>query len=160
MVFGKEEIEKACMFMEQHFAERIYLDQICRQVRLSKSTLLRSFTKSKRITPYCYLETIRINEAKKLLSNGVSPFDAAIRTDFSDQSHFTNYFTSFIGLTPGVYHEIFFEKDKGGEFNFLICHQNNHICGQLSKNKYLPISENLLQKQPVIWFSNAPRPKR
>ena len=111
----RQEIEKACMFMEQHFIERIYLDQICRQAGLSKSTLLRAFTKSKGITPYRYLETIRINEAKKLLSNGVSPLDAAIRTGFSDQSHFTNYFTSFIGLAPGVYREIFFEKDKGGE---------------------------------------------
>ena len=111
----RQEIEKACMFMEQHFAERIYLDQICHQVKLSKSTLLRAFTESKGITPYRYLETIRINEAKKLLSDGVSPLDAAIRTGFSDQSHFTNYFTSFIGLTPGVYREIFFEKDKGGE---------------------------------------------
>ena len=101
--------------MEQHFTERIYLDQICRQTGLSKSTLLRAFTKSKGITPYRYLETIRINEAKKLLSNGVSPLDAAIRTGFSDQSHFTNYFTSFIGLAPGVYREIFFEKDKDGE---------------------------------------------
>ncbi|MCI8726752.1 MAG: AraC family transcriptional regulator [Hungatella sp.] len=107
----RQEIEKACMFMKQHFAERIYLDQICRQASLSKSTLLRAFTKSKGITPYRYLETIRINEAKKLLSNGVSPLDAAIRTGFSDQSHFTNYFTSFIGLAPGVYREIFFEKD-------------------------------------------------
>lgn len=111
----RQEIEKACMFMEQHFTERIYLDQICRQAGLSKSTLLRAFTKSKGITPYRYLETIRINEAKKLLSNGVSPLDAAIKTGFSDQSHFTNYFTSFIGLAPGVYREIFFEKDKGGE---------------------------------------------
>ena len=111
----RQEIEKACMFMEQHFTERIYLDQICRQAGLSKSTLLRAFTKSKGITPYRYLETIRINEAKKLLSNGVSPLDTAIRTGFSDQSHFTNYFTSFIGLAPGVYREIFFEKDKGGE---------------------------------------------
>lgn len=110
-----QEIEKACMFMEQHFTERIYLDQICRQAGLSKSTLLRAFTKSKGITPYRYLETIRVNKAKKLLSNGVSPLDAAIRTGFSDQSHFTNYFTSFIGLAPGVYREIFFEKDKGGE---------------------------------------------
>ena len=111
----RQEIEKACMFMEQHFTERIYLDQICRQAGLSKSTLLRAFTKSKGITPYRYLETIRINEAKKLLSNGVSPLDAAIKTGFSDQSHFTNYFTSFIGLAPGVYREIFFEKEKGGE---------------------------------------------
>ena len=111
----RQEIEKACMFMEQHFTERIYLDQICRQASLSKSTLLRAFTKSKGITPYRYLETIRINEAKTLLSNGVSVLDAAIRTGFSDQSHFTNYFTSFIGLAPGVYREIFFEKDKDGE---------------------------------------------
>lgn len=111
----RQEIEKACMFMEQHFTERIYLDQICRHAGLSKSTLLRAFTRSKGITPYRYLETIRINEAKKLLSNGVSPLDAAIRTGFSDQSHFTNYFTSFIGLAPGVYREIFFEKDRGGE---------------------------------------------
>jgi AraC-like DNA-binding protein len=110
-----QEIEKACMFMEQHFTEHIYLDQICRQAGLSKSTLLRAFTKSKGITPYRYLETIRINEAKKLLSKGVSPLDAAIRTGFSDQSHFTNYFTSFIGLAPGVYREIFFEKNKDGE---------------------------------------------
>lgn len=43
----REEIEKACRYMEQHFAERIYLDQICRHAGLSKSTLLRAFTKSK-----------------------------------------------------------------------------------------------------------------
>lgn len=55
------------------------------------------------ITPYRYLETIRVNEAKKLLSNGVSVLDAAIRTGFFDQCHFTNYFTRFIGLAPGVY---------------------------------------------------------
>lgn len=75
----------------------------CGQTGLSKSTLLRAFTKSKGITPYRYLETIRVNEAKKLLSNGVSVLDAAIRTGFFDQCHFTNYFTRFIGLAPGVY---------------------------------------------------------
>ena len=111
----RKEIEKACKFIEQHFTERISLEQICRQAGVSKSMLLRAFTKSKGITPYRYLETIRINEAKKLLSNGVSVLDAAIETGFSDQSHFTNYFTSFIGLAPGVYREIFFEKEKGGE---------------------------------------------
>lgn len=111
----RQEIEKACRFMEQHFSERISLEQICRQIGLSKSTLLRAFTKSKGITPYRYLETIRINEAKKMLSDGVSPLETAIRTGFSDQSHFTNYFTSFIGIAPGVYREIFLEKDKGGE---------------------------------------------
>lgn len=109
----REEIEKACRFMEQHFAERIYLDQICRYAGLSKSTLLRAFTKSKGVTPYSYLENIRIGEAKKLLEQGFPPIEAALLTGFSDQSHFTNYFNRFIGLSPGVYREIFLAKSSG-----------------------------------------------
>lgn len=110
-----QEIERAGEFMQQHFSERIYLDQICRYSGLSKSTLLRAFTKSKGITPYRYLETIRINKAKQLLEKGILPIDAAIQTGFSDQSHFTNYFSSFIGLAPGVYREIFSERNKEGK---------------------------------------------
>lgn len=107
----RDEIEKACQFMETHFAERISLEQICRCAGLSKSTLLRAFTKSKGVTPYSYLENIRIGRAKKLLEKGVAPIDAALQTGFSDQSHFTNYFTRFIGLAPGVYREIFVMKE-------------------------------------------------
>ncbi|MCM1161461.1 MAG: AraC family transcriptional regulator [Roseburia sp.] len=110
----RQEIEKACEYMGKHFMERIYLDQICRCAGLSKSTLLRAFTKEKGVTPYRYLETIRINEAKKLLSEGIPPVAAAVRTGFSDQSHFTNYFNQFIGLAPGTYREIFLEKDEDG----------------------------------------------
>lgn len=109
----REEIEKACRFMEQHFAKRIYLAQICRYAGLSKSTLLRAFTKSKGVTPYSYLENIRIGEAKKLLEQGFPPIEAALRTGFSDQSHFTNYFNRFIGLSPGVYRDIFLAKSSG-----------------------------------------------
>lgn len=105
------EIEKACAFMEQHYAERICLDQICRCAGLSKSTLLRAFTKSKGVTPYSYLKNIRIGAAKKLLEQGAPPIDAALQTGFSDQSHFTNYFSRYIGLAPGVYREIFLAKD-------------------------------------------------
>ncbi|MCM1127871.1 MAG: AraC family transcriptional regulator [Lachnospiraceae bacterium] len=107
----RQEIEKACEYMSEHFMEHIYLDQICRYAGLSKSTLLRAFTKEKGVTPYRYLETIRINEAKKLLSEGIPPVEAGIRTGFSDQSHFTNYFNQFIGLAPGAYREIFSDKD-------------------------------------------------
>ena len=35
------------------------------------------------------------------------PAEAALRTGFSDQRHFTNFFTRFIGLSPGTYREIF-----------------------------------------------------
>lgn len=60
------------------------------------------------------METIRINEAKKLLEKGITPIVAAMQTGFSDQSHFTNYFNRFIGLTPGIYRDIFQNKNTGG----------------------------------------------
>lgn len=108
----RDEIEKACVFIEQHYMDKIYLDEISRCAGLSKSTLLRAFTKSKGVSPYRYLAAIRINEAKKLLEKGISPLDAAYQTGFSDQSHFTNYFSDFIGIAPGVYRSIFFDKDS------------------------------------------------
>jgi AraC-like DNA-binding protein len=107
---SREEVEKACDFIKNHYEEHIYLDQLCKCAGLSKSALLRSFTKSKGVTPYRYLATVRINEAKKLLECGVSPVETAMRTGFSDQSHFTNFFNMFIGLPPGVYREIFLDK--------------------------------------------------
>lgn len=109
------EIERACAFMEQHYAERIRLKQICRCAKLSKSTLLRAFGKSKGVTPYSYLENIRIGKAKKLLGQGVPPVEAALQTGFSDQSHFTNYFNRFIGLAPGIYRDIFLDRGGGGD---------------------------------------------
>ncbi len=69
----RQEIEKACEFIEQHYKSHIYLE--------------------------------------KLLVQGTGPLDAAIQTGFFDQSHFTNYFRSFIGLAPGIYRDIFCERD-------------------------------------------------
>lgn len=122
----REEIEKACAFMEQHHAERICLDQICRCAGLSKSTLLRAFAKSKGVTPYSYLENIRVGKAKRLLEQGVPPIEAALRTGFSDQSHFTNCFSRFIGLAPGIYRDIF--RDMEG-----VPHEGQHGISELAK---------------------------
>lgn len=111
MEYNKE-TDAACAFMEHHFGERITLEQLCNASHLSKSTLLRAFTKTKGVTPYRYLQAIRIGKAKALLEQGVLPIDSASQTGFSDQSHFTNAFHSFIGLSPAAYRRIFQEKRK------------------------------------------------
>ncbi len=96
-----------CEFLESHYMENISLNDLCNTTGLSKYYLLRSFTREKGISPYSYLETIRIDRAKKLLEQGVMPVDAAIQTGFSDQSHFSNFFKRYIGLTPKQYSKIF-----------------------------------------------------
>jgi len=100
-------VEKACRYMERYYARRVTLEEVCRRAGVSKSTLLRAFVKAKGVTPYSYLENIRVSEAGKLLRQGVTPVEAALRTGFSDQSHFTNCFSRFVGLPPGAYREIF-----------------------------------------------------
>ena len=103
----REEIARACAFMKRNYGERIYLDQICRHAGLGRSTLLRAFMQSRGVTPYNYLQNIRIGKAKKLLEQGIPPVHVALQTGFSDQSHFTHYFKQFIGLAPGAYQDIF-----------------------------------------------------
>lgn len=101
------EVKAICDFLEQNYMNNITLDDLCNLTGLSKYYLLRSFTKQKGISPYSYLETIRISKAKKLLKQGILPIDVALQTGFNDQSHFSNFFKRFIGLTPKQYMNIF-----------------------------------------------------
>lgn len=106
------EIQAVCDYLENNYAEHIILDELSTIAGMNKYSLLRNFTKLKGITPYRYLENIRVNKAKKLLEKGVEPIDATIQTGFVDQSHFTNFFKNFIGLTPKQYQNIFINDDS------------------------------------------------
>ncbi|AEG58360.1 AraC family transcriptional regulator [Desulforamulus ruminis] len=109
----RSEIKAVCQYLEANYAQNISLDHLSALTGLSKYYLLRSFTKQKGISPYSYLETIRVNNAKILLEQGVKPIEAAFQTGFSDQGHFNHFFKRLIGLTPKQYQKIFCEdRDK------------------------------------------------
>ena len=63
----REEVGKACRFMEQNYTARICLEDLCRCAGLSRTALTRAFVREKGVTPYLYLENIRIREAGRLL---------------------------------------------------------------------------------------------
>lgn len=106
----RQEIEEVCDYLQDHYSERISLDTLADIAKLNKYSFLRTFTRWKGITPYRYLETLRINQAKVLLEKGMPVAEVAHRTGFSDQSHFTSYFNLLIGLTPKQYQDIFEEN--------------------------------------------------
>lgn len=100
-------IEAVCQHLDTHYQEKITLDDLASLAAMNKYSFVRAFTRVKGITPYRYLQTIRISEAKKLLEQGVQPLNAALESGFADQSHFSHFFMDFIGLTPGQYQKIF-----------------------------------------------------
>lgn len=101
------QIQALCNYMEEHFAESITLDDLLSMTDFGKSYLLRCFTRQIGVSPYRYLQTVRLSKAKKFLEQGIPPIEAADMAGFSDQSHFTNFFKEFIGLTPKQYQRIF-----------------------------------------------------
>lgn len=106
------QIQSLCQYMEEHFAENVTLDALLSMTDFGKSYLLRSFTRQTGVSSYRYLQTIRLDKAKRFLEEGIAPIDAAGMAGFSDQSHFTHFFKEFIGLTPKQYQRIFQDKEK------------------------------------------------
>lgn len=110
----RPEIGRACEFIEKNYERHLSLEQICRQAGLGKSALLRAFAREKGITPYSYLENVRLGAAKRLLEQGTALQEAALRTGFFDQSHFTNVFRRYMGLAPGTYRDMFATEKSAG----------------------------------------------
>jgi AraC-like DNA-binding protein len=96
-------VQKACRYICEHATEGITLRELANEVGLSRYYLLRVFREEMGMPPYAYLESIRIGKAKKLLETGLPLTQVASELGFSDQSHFTNCFKRFIGVTPGQY---------------------------------------------------------
>lgn len=117
------EVARVCEFIDAHYAERLRLDELCRAAHMSKSTLLRSFVKVRGITPYRYLQSVRINRAKELLEQGAQPAQAALLAGFADQSHFSNAFHTFFGLSPAAYGKIF-DDHGGNKLERKVCNDN------------------------------------
>lgn len=103
----RAEVRAVCDYLLQHYDRPVTLDELSETAGLSKYHMLRAFTRETGLTPYSYLETIRIDRAKALLREGETPAATALATGFSDQSHFSNVFKRLIGLTPGQYRRVF-----------------------------------------------------
>ncbi len=94
-------------YIEDHYADDISLNDLAQYAHWSPFYLLRVFHQEVGLPPHAYLESIRIRAAQRLLEHDMPLVDAAYATGFSSQSHFTNAFKRFIGVTPGRYRAIF-----------------------------------------------------
>lgn len=103
----EKELNYLCEYIKKNFMNNITLDELSLMANISRSYLLKSFTKQYGISPYRYLQSVRIEKAKQYLEQQYSIIDIAQMCGFNDQSHFSNYFKEFIGITPKQYQRIF-----------------------------------------------------
>ena len=90
-------------YFHAHLGENVSLDQLADLVDLNPSYLLRTFRAQIGLPPHAYQIQLRVQQARKLLREGMSLPQVALEMGFADQSHFTRHFRHLVGVTPGQY---------------------------------------------------------
>ena len=101
---SNEIVKKAIAYISSHYADPLTLEDVAEQVQLSPAYFSSVFKQSCGSSFKDYLNMVRIEESKRLLSNtSYSILDIAIAVGFEDQSYFSKVFKKHTGLTPKQY---------------------------------------------------------
>ncbi|HEY4049801.1 MAG TPA: AraC family transcriptional regulator [Acidobacteriaceae bacterium] len=102
---GREDlvVRQVREYLQAHYAEDVSLAQLGALTSRSSFHLARAFSKMFGLPPHAYLESIRVQRARELLSSGTSVVDTALSVGYTDQAHFTHRFRRHTGITPGQY---------------------------------------------------------
>ena len=96
-------IALVCDYLQTNYADNISLAELADLVGMSRFYLSRLFRREKGISLNAYQTQIKIDRAKKLLSQEMPISQVASATGFYDQSHFGHHFKRLVGTTPGNY---------------------------------------------------------
>ena len=96
-------VQRARELLHECFAEPVPLARLASHAGLSPYHFLRTFQATVGMTPHRYLNQVRFLEAKRRLSCGDSPAEAAAACGFYDQSHMHRQFKRLLLATPGQY---------------------------------------------------------
>lgn len=97
-------IRKAVRYLSESFASPVTLEITARLVGLAPTYFSAVFKKETGATFREYLNRVRIEEAKRLLSDtDFGIVDIALATGFSEQSYFTKVFRKYTGMNPKQY---------------------------------------------------------
>ena len=103
MITDFERIEKAILFIKEHFKEQPGLDEVARQVYLSPYHFQRLFKDWAGVSPKKFLQYLSIEHAKALLKSHASLADVSFETGLSGSSRLHDLFVNIEGMTPGEY---------------------------------------------------------
>lgn len=107
-------VVKAVQFIKSRFQEPIILDDIAASAGLSKRGLEKAFLKHLGRTPAAELRRIRLDTAKKLLTESDEKIQTiAVETGYSNSSNLSFAFNRDTGMSPKAYRRKYRPKSRG-----------------------------------------------
>lgn len=104
----EEDIERVLAYIGEHYAEPIVIDDMLRDIHVSKYHFIRIFKRRMGTTPYHYLMSYRMNHAKLLLcTTSHTVEEIAYLCGFSSGSNFIAQFRRQTGQSPLAYRRDF-----------------------------------------------------
>ena len=110
-------VARAQRWMEKSLAQGFSLAELARHLAVSERTLNRRFKRATGEAPLHYLQSLRVDVAKRLLENkGLNVDAVSARVGYSDLSTFRRLFRRETGLSPREYQCRFSRpsKQRGG----------------------------------------------
>jgi len=106
-----ELISKIQCYFEDHYHQPQALESISGKFNVSKRTLIRRFKAALNMTPYAYLQQVRIEVSQKLLAETqLTPEQVVQKVGYEDMSSFRRLFKQPAGLTLAEYRHRFAKR--------------------------------------------------
>lgn len=96
-------MQRVCAYVSDRLSGPLNVTQLCHAAGTSRNVLSRTFSRELGLSPYAYVQQMRLSRARALLLNGSDIAKAAADCGFKDYSHFIACFRSAFGVTPGRY---------------------------------------------------------
>ncbi len=90
-------------YLKQHLCEPLDVSRICQDCSIGKSTLKTLFRRYTGLGVMKYYNYLRIQNAVKLLGQGLSMAEIAETMGFSSQNYFSTFFKRETGVSPSQY---------------------------------------------------------
>ncbi|MBE6611945.1 MAG: helix-turn-helix domain-containing protein [Ruminococcaceae bacterium] len=103
---GSSTVGEICNYINKHYDEPLTLESIANQFYISRSKLSRSFRSTLNVSVKTYIQTLRIDKAKKLLARGFSIEEVTGKCGFGDSRYFIKVFHRIAGITPAKYRKM------------------------------------------------------
>ncbi|MFA5233327.1 MAG: methylated-DNA--[protein]-cysteine S-methyltransferase [Sulfurimonas sp.] len=100
-----KQIEKAIKYIDENFKEHPSIDEIAKNIGMSKFHFIRVFKEYVGVTPQQFLHSVTLNYAKEHIKESKSILDSSLDIGLSSSSRLHELFVNLIGVTPKEWRE-------------------------------------------------------